>query len=182
MKDIQELYNIKTFDYDCTYGKGMFYQNRIKEPSRKSDLFPVKKDVQKAKANNLKINTETLNSLIFDPPFIVGHKKKKTGVIANKYYSFFNIKELWGWYKECIKEHYRVLRKNGIYVVKCQDTISGGKQWISHVFFINEAKRNGFEVQDIFILLAKSRIIGHNHQKQKHARKFNSYFIVFQKK
>ena len=32
--------------------------------------------------------------------------------------------------------------------------------------------------KDLFILLAKNRIVGHNHNNQKHARKFHSYFLV----
>ncbi len=46
---------------------------------------------------------------------------------------------------------------------------------------MNEASKLGFINKDLFILLAKNRIIGHNHGNQKHARKFHSYFIVFKK-
>jgi hypothetical protein len=47
---------------------------------------------------------------------------------------------------------------------------------------MNEAEKSGFYIQDLFILLAKNRMIGHNHKNQKHARKFHSYFIVLKKK
>ena len=42
---------------------------------------------------------------------------------------------------------------------------------------------HGFYPRDMFILLAKNRIIGHNHKNnQSHARKYHSYFWVFEKK
>jgi hypothetical protein len=47
---------------------------------------------------------------------------------------------------------------------------------------MNEAEKNGFYTKDLFILVAKTRMIGHNHKIQKHARKFHSYFLVFVKK
>lgn len=64
---------------------------------------------------------------------------------------------------------------------KCQDTVSSGKQYLSHVYVINEAEKLNFICVDVFILLATNRIQGHNHQNQKHARKFHSYFLVFKK-
>jgi hypothetical protein len=68
-----------------------------------------------------------------------------------------------------------------VLIVKTQDTVSSGKQWFSHLYIMNEAERIGFYNKDLFILLAKNRIIGHNHKNQKHARKFHSYFIVLKK-
>ena len=102
--------------------------------------------------------------------------------MGTRFHSFKCIADLWEWYDLCIKEFYRVLEANGILIVKCQDTVSSGKQWFSHVHIMNEAEKNGFYTKDLFILVAKSRIIGHNHNIQKHARKFHSYFLVFVKK
>lgn len=65
--------------------------------------------------------------------------------------------------------------------MKCQDTVDSCKQYFSHVEIINHASKVGFYPKDLFILLAKARIIGENHEKQQHARKFHSYFIVFLK-
>lgn len=79
-------------------------------------------------------------------------------------------------------EMYRILDDNGILIFKCQDKISSGKQYLSHVFIINEAIKIGFYPKDLFILLAKSRLVAEWQAKnQKNARKFHSYFIVFEK-
>ena len=119
---------------------------------------------------------------MFDPPFLVGYTKTKpTGLIGERFHGFAYIKDLLDFYDESLVEFQRVLKKKGILVFKCQDTVSSGKQYLSHVHIINKAEELGFYCKDMFVLLAKSRMIGHNHKNQKHARKFHSYFLVFEK-
>ena len=75
-----------------------------------------------------------------------------------------------------------MLQKNGILIFKCQDKVSSGKQYFSHVFIVNEAIKRGFYCKDMFVLLAKNRIVADWQLKnQKNARKFHSYFLVFEK-
>ena len=53
---------------------------------------------------------------------------------------------------------------------------------MSHIFIYNEAVKIGFYPKDLFILLAKSRVVANWQAKnQKNARKYHSYFWVFQK-
>ena len=53
---------------------------------------------------------------------------------------------------------------------------------MSHVFIMNEAVKLGFYPKDLFILLAKNRLVADWQVKnQKNARKFHSYFWVFEK-
>lgn len=53
---------------------------------------------------------------------------------------------------------------------------------MSHVFIINQAIEVGYYCKDMFILLAKNRIIANWQVKnQKNARKYHSYFLVFEK-
>jgi len=49
--------------------------------------------------------------------------------------------ELHTFYINALKEFYRILDKNGILIFKCQDKVSSGKQYLSHVFIINEAEK-----------------------------------------
>ena len=184
IKNIIKLYVPQGIEVDPTYSKGVFYKNMPEnEPLEKFDLFPQTDDTLQANANNLPHLDEQITSIMFDPPFIVGHTKDKpTGIIGERFHSFGYIAELWNWYDDCLKEFYRILSKGGVLIFKCQDTVSSGKQYLSHVHIINEAEKLGFVCEDIFVLLAKTRIIGHNHSIQKHARKFHSYFLVFIKK
>lgn len=184
LADILSLHLNGIIELDPTYSKGFFYKNgKLPQPLRKFDLFPQTEDTEKASAEKLPFLQNSIESIVFDPPFIVGHTKEKpTGIIGERFHGFAYIEDLWNWYDLCLAEHYRILKKGGKLVFKCQDTVSSGKQWLSHVHIINEAEKLGFYTKDLFVLLAKSRLIGHNHSNQKHARKFHSYFIVFEKK
>jgi SAM-dependent methyltransferase len=86
-------------------------------------------------------------------------------------------------YADAIREAYRVLKQDGILIFKCQDKVSGGKQYLSHVFVINTAVETGFYPRDLFVLLAKNRLVADwQLRNQKTARKFHCYFVVFQKR
>jgi tRNA G10 N-methylase Trm11 len=182
IKDILALYCPDGIDLDPTYSKGNFYK-QIEKPRLKSDLFPQADDVVKSDAASLWLENDSIQTIMFDPPFVAGHTKENpTGIIGERFHGFRYVSDLWEWYDKCLLEFHRVLKKNGVLIFKCQDTVSSGKQHLSHVHIINKAEELGFYSKDLFILTAKNRIIGHNHQVQKHARKFHSYFLVFIKK
>jgi len=184
IKSIEKLYVPDGFDVDPTYSKGVFYKTgEVQQPRRKFDLFPRTDDTVEANANNLPLDDASVGSIMFDPPFLAGYTKPKpTGVMGKRFHGFRYVNDLWDWYDECLSEFSRVLKKNGVLVFKCQDTVSSGKNWFSHCFIMNKAIQQGFYPRDMFVLTAKSRLIGHNHGNQKHARKFHSYFWVFEKK
>ncbi len=180
IKNIMKLYNIEKFDLDPTYSKGNFYKN-IPEPVIKSDINPQIEGVKQQDCQNLQMQDELLDSIMFDPPFVAGiQNKSDSGIIINRFGSFKNVSvELWSMYHNALKEFYRVLKPKGILVFKCQDSVDSGKQCLSHVEIINYALSLGFYPKDMFVLLAKQRLIGKHHHKQQHARKFHSYFLVF---
>jgi tRNA G10 N-methylase Trm11 len=170
---------------DPTYSKGKFYDHpMINQPRIKSDLYPMDSSIEKADAASLPaIDSGVIRSIMFDPPFLAGYTKQKpTGIIGERFHGFRYMADVWEWYDRCLVEFHRVLKDKGVLIFKCQDTVSSGKQWWSHIHIINEAEKLGFYCKDIFILNAKNRIIGHNHSNQKHARKFHSYFLVLEKK
>ena len=171
-------------EMDCTYSKGQFYKSDlVEQPLLKFDLYPQDDETQQAEASSIPLENEAIESMMFDPPFLVGYKNDNpTGIMGSRFHGFKNIKELWNWYDLCLKEYYRLLKLKGVLIFKCQDTCSSGKNWFSHVHIINEAERLGFYTKDLFVLLAKHRIQGHNHSNQKHGRKFHSYFIVLEKR
>ncbi|MEI6598146.1 MAG: hypothetical protein WCL22_03800, partial [bacterium] len=156
IKDIISLHCPQGIECDPTYSKGNFYEKSlIAKPEFKFDAFPQTPDTIQSEASTLPLNDSSIKSLMFDPPFIVGHTKDKpTGIMGTRFHGFKYIADLWEWYDLCIKEFYRVLETNGVLIVKCQDTVSSGKQWFSHVHIINEAEKNGFYTKDLFILVA----------------------------
>ncbi len=187
IQNILELYcPTKTIDLDATYGKGMFYKN-IQPPKYKFDINPQLKDVKKCDSRNLPIDDNSLKCIMFDPPFLATTGKsltsnKNNNIINKRFGVYPSENELHKFYVDSLKEAYRILQENGILIFKCQDKISSGKQYLSHVFIINQAIKIGFYPKDIFILLAKNRLVAKWQTKnQKHARKYHSYFIVFEK-
>lgn len=184
IRDILHLHCPQGIELDVTYSTGNFYKDgKVGQPRLKSDLFPGTDDVRKSDAADLSwLEDESVGSIMFDPPFIAGHTKSSpTGIMGERFYGFRYIPDLWEWYDKCIPEFFRVLKVGGVLIVKTQDTVSASRQWMSHVHITNEAEKVGFYTKDLFVLVAKNRIIGHNHGSQVHARKFHSYFIVFVK-
>lgn len=164
IQNILKLYCISNrIDLDPTYSKGAFYLSKeIEDPIYKFDINPLYK-IPVADVRNLPIRSNSLFTIIFDPPFMAtrGPSLKVLGdgnVIAKRFGCFPTEKELHKFYVKAMKELYRVLKENGILIFKCQDKVSSGKQYLSHVFIINEAIKMGFYCKDIFVLLAKSRI------------------------
>lgn len=169
------------FDIDPTYSTGRFYKG-LNEPRRKFDLYPQTDDTEQASSVALPI-TDKIHSICFDPPFLAGYTTgKQTGIIGERFNGFRYMPDVWQYYKESLREFARILEDGGFVAFKCQDTVSSGKQWWSHVYIMNEAPNYGFYVKDLFIQVAKNRMIGHNHKKQKHARKFHSYWLVLELK
>jgi len=179
------LFLKRDIELDPTFSKGIFYKNTgIKRPKHCFDLYPQKglDFVKKATAEKLPFKNNSMNNIMFDPPFLVGYTKEKpTGAMGKRFHGFRYIKDLWIWYDKCLVEFHRILKTGGFVIFKCQDTVSSGKQHWSHVYIMNRAMQLGFECDDLFLLLAKNRMIGHNHKNQKHARKFHSYFLVLRK-
>lgn len=175
-------------DCDPTYSIGNFYKNTgVDQPEYRFDISPQVDGVQYGDSRNLPLGDESISCMMFDPPFLATTGKSLTGgdsnnVINKRFGVYPNESELHVFYRNSIAEAYRVLKPNGIYIFKCQDKVSSGKQYMSHVFVCNEAMTAGFYPKDLFILLAKNRITADwQIRNQKNARKYHSYFWVFQK-
>ncbi len=187
IKNIIKLHCKYPIELDPTYSKGNFYKNGIESPKFKFDIKPQTEDTEYGNAEDLPINNNTIHTIMFDPPFLATTGKSlnehnSSNKINKRFGVFPNEEELHSFYIRAMIEFYRILKKNGILIFKCQDKISSGTQYLSHNFIINQAERVGFYCKDIFILLAKNRIVADWQAKnQKHARKYHSYFLVLQK-
>jgi hypothetical protein len=166
------------FECDITYGYGGFYK-KIKEPRYKFDIDPKKEDVVQANSENIPLQSNSVDSVMFDPPFVVG-PSKSPGIMRDRFGCYKNVSELWDFYNKTVVEAQRILRPNGIMVFKCQDTVSGGVNWFSHVAISNMAVKAGMYPKDLFLLLAKQRVNSPNMINQQHARKYHSYFWVIE--
>ena len=78
-------------------------------------------------------------------------------------------------------EAYRILRQDGVLIVKCQDEVSANTQRLTHVEIINHFAQRGFYAKDLFVVMRTNSPCITRLKKQVHARKNHSYFLVFVK-
>ena len=173
------------FDIDPTFSTGGFYR-KIPQPKLCYDLVPQKDGVLQADCRKLPIKSGSVRSIIIDPPFLATTGKSlqsNNGNIINRRFSVARSeRELAALYEAAIMEANRVLCPGGILVFKCQDKVSSGKQYMMHCNVYQWAILHGFEVLDLFVLLARSRLVANWQRNQKHARKYHCYFWVFRKR
>lgn len=181
LKDILRLYNNgNPFDVDCTYSRGVFYK-KIPQPLLKFDIAPQHDDVFEASADNLPLENGSVQSIMFDPPFMPTKSPGNPGKIKERFTSFGSVDEMLELYRRAIDEFWRVLAVGGILVVKCQDTVSSGKNIFSHFEIEMYARQTGFTQIDLFVLGSKHVLISSKWKTQRHARKNHSFFLVFQR-
>jgi len=174
-------------DCDPTYSIGAFYNGTgIDVPELRFDLTPQTEGVLQADARHLPLDDESISCMMLDPPFLATKGKSLIEGTGNRINRRFGVypdeASLHQMYRDSIREAYRVLKKDGILIFKCQDKVSSGKQYMSHNFVLNEGVSIGLYPKDLFVLLAKNRLVADwQVRSQKTARKYHCYFIVFQK-
>jgi len=154
INSIRKLYlDGKNFDLDPCFSSGKFYKG-INEPKIKLDKTPQREDVKENDIlNGLPCESNSLNGIIFDPPFMFGkHGKTDENKMTKRFTMFSSWEELKNMYCTALYHFYRVLRKNGIVAFKCQD-YTDSKTTLTHCYVHNWAIDTGFKVEDIFINL-----------------------------
>lgn len=172
---------------DLTYSIGKFYSTgEVPEPWIKCDKYPIN-GVQQLDEWYAKAMSNNYFSIMFDPPFVIGkgpslnNNISSQNKIIKRFDGYASPKELFSSYKEHLVQCYRLLKDNGVLIFKCQDTVSSGKNYMTHVWVMNETLKLGLYPLDLFILTANNRLISGKIKKQQYARKYHSYFWVFKK-
>lgn len=180
---------------DVTYGKGVFWK---KVPKDWYKLLPsdIKTGID---CRKLPYENNSIDCVVLDPPYMEGfYRRSKKHLAGNGSYATFRESYSDGsarkiktgpkyhaavldMYFKAGSEAYRVLRENGVLIVKCQDEVSANRQNLTHVEIINEYESIGFYTKDLFIVVRTNRPAVSRIKKQVHARKNHSYFIVFVK-
>lgn len=178
---------------DVTFGQGVFWRRIPKE-----DYRLVPSDIQSGvDCRNLPYKSGSFDCVVLDPPYMEGLFRRSKSHLAGAgthapfrhYYS--NGAETNGGpkyhqavldlYFKAGREAYRVLRPEGVLIVKCQDEVSANTQRLTHVEIINEYQRLGFYTKDLFVVVRPNRPAVTRTKGQVHARKNHSYFLVFVK-
>lgn len=173
----------KDIELDPMFNKGMFYKEKVNKPALRFDINATKNgyDALDGDATNLPIDSNSLSCVILDPPFMFGsHGQTKNNRLNLRYTMFDSFNELEICYKGILAEAYRVLKKNGLLIFKCQD-YTDNRSTMTHCIVWKWAIEQGFYAKDLAILnLPKTKIYNGN-LKQRHLRKTHCYFWVFQK-
>lgn len=169
------------YDLDCTYSKGIFYQD-IQKPKYISDLIPTSEEVAQANSTELNfVEDNSLNSIIFDPPFLFRDRQAvNNDKICQRFSYFKTFDELMDMYKKSLDCFKRKLKKGGYVFFKCQD-MTDGKFYCTHNEIINYATNNGYELRDIAIK-ATTKKLQRDAKQQNCVAKVHSYWLVLRKK
>jgi tRNA G10 N-methylase Trm11 len=177
---------------DVTHGGGVFWRNVPPEAYelRASDIATG------VDCRDLPYLDGEIDCVVLDPPYMEGLFRKKTTEMAGTgthaaFRQFYSNEEATDepgpkWHDAVLDLYYkagaeawRVLRDDGIFIVKCQDEVSANKQRLTHVELINEYAKLGFYAKDLFVVVRANRPVVSRMKKQVHARKNHSYFLVF---
>jgi hypothetical protein len=172
---------------DVTYGNGVFWKG-VDEADYELLATDLKDGTD---CRDLPYSDAEIDCVVFDPPYMhtpggtahVGHQNYEqyycnnaTNGSAKKYHEA--VLDL---YFAAADEAHRVLRNEGVYIVKCADEVCANQQRLTHVEIINDLTTKGFVIEDLFVLVRLNRPGVSRAVQQVHARKNHSYFLVFRK-
>jgi len=183
MKAISALYlDGDWFELDPCFSHGKFYKG-LSLPKIRMDKTPMAEGViQNDIRFGLPLADNSVSSVIFDPPFMFGvHGKTLENRMAKRFTMFNDFAELEYTYRSALREFERVLVRGGILAFKCQD-YTDSRTTLTHCYVHNWAMECGLVPEDIFILNYTGGRIYNSSLKQKHARKYHCYWMVFRNK
>lgn len=177
---------------DVTWGKGVFWQ---KVPPDDYEVLPT--DVKTGTdCRHLPYEDDSIDAVVLDPPYMEGlFRRSESHLAGNGSHAAFRENYSNGSetstgpkYHDAVLDLYysagaeakRVLRRGGIFIVKCQDEVSANRQRLTHVELINHFEPEGFYTKDLFVIVRTNRPGVSRLMSQVHARKNHSYFLIFQ--
>lgn len=187
--DILRLYIEEQADIlDMTYGNGVFWRRvrtgryNVTKNDQDSDRGDVHYDFRHLPASW----NETYDAVVFDPPYLyTGGFNTLRDSIDRGYRNreraqsgIHGVAAVHQMYALGFIEAYRVLKRKGVFIVKCMDQVMSGKQTWMHTEMQRLAEILGFKVKDLFVMVANGTPTM-RHTIQKHARRNHSYFLVF---
>jgi hypothetical protein len=173
---------------DVTYGEGVFWRN-IPRDQYKILGTDIRTGVD---CRDLPYADGDIDCVVLDPPYMhsPGGTAHQSHSSFEKYYRNNGTdnrttekyhEAVVALYREAGVEAHRVLRDQGVLIVKCQDEVCSNRQRFTHVEVMESFSELGFIPEDLFVVVRKNRPGVSRTIRQVHARKNHSYFLVFWK-
>jgi hypothetical protein len=174
---------------DVTYGRGAFWRD-VQDGAYRLTASDLQTGVD---CRQLPYADGSFDALVLDPPYMEGLFRPRAAQLAGSgTHAPFRARYSNGApltdgprYHEAVldlyfkagAEAYRVLRPGGVFIVKCQDEVSAGKQRLTHIELLNHYAEH-FDAKDLFVVVRTQRPCVSRLKRQLHARKNHSYFLV----
>lgn len=195
---------------DVTYGRGVFWRN-VNLDDYEIHFSDLKKtgipEFVRGGTDSRKLpyGDASMDAVVFDPPYMHtpggtahnGHQNFEGYYANNAEYDPDVVQQIWedtngkppkyheavlDLYFRSAREAMRVIKPNGIYIVKCQDEVCANRQRLTHLEITVELERMGFVTEDLLVVVQTGRPgVSRLKNKQYHARKNHSYFMVYRK-
>ena len=178
---------------DVTYGLGVFWRN-VNPRDYKLTPSDLKTGVD---CRSLPYKSASFDCVVLDPPYMEGLYRRDNGHLAGSgSHSAFRTAYSNGqettagprWHDAVLDmyfkagaEAHRVLKQDGVLIVKCQDEVSANTQRFTHIEIMSHYAQLGFYAKDLFVVIRPNNPCITRLKKQVHARKNHSYFLVFVK-
>ena len=172
---------------DLNYGQGWFWS---KTDTSQYNLVRVDLDQQRLLGVDCAIccdqtvsafRDNSIDVVVIDPPYGCLSTTPRTDKVGN----WYNLRPIAlngiPAYRNVMIEADRILKKNAVAIIKCQDAVNGGKQNFTHIAIYDLAMGLGWRGEDLFVMV-QSKQPRMRHKYQLHSRKNFSYFWVFQKR
>ena len=127
----------------------------------------------------LPFRNAAFDAAICDPPFI--SRAGKSFVMTRRYSSSVSYDALLISLERAFEEFDRVLKPQGIIVVKIMDLTEGRRRMFAHIDLVN-ATSERFRLDDLFIKIAPQTMDSSTWKTQLRSRAAHSYFMVFKRR
>ena len=171
---------------DLNYGKGCFWSYT---DTSQYNLIRVDLDRERLRGADCSVccdhsvssfRDNSIDVVVIDPPYGCLSTTPRTDRVGNWYNLAPTTLNGIPTYHNVMIEADRILKKNGVVIIKCQDAVNSSKQHFTHISIYTHAMVLGWRGEDLFVMVQSNRPrMRHNYQV--HSRKSLSCFWVFKK-